>query len=262
MLTSDTLVLANRQFSSRLFIGTGKFSSVQLMTAAIAESETELVTVALRRMDLNDPSDQFLESIDSQKILLVPNTSGARNAREAVKLSQLARVAGCESWIKLELTPEPRHLLPDPIETLLAAEQLVKNGFTVLPYINADPILAKKLEDVGVAAVMPLGSPIGSNRGIETKEMIRIIIENASVPVIVDAGIGFPSHAALAMELGADAVLVNTAIATAKDPVAVARAFCLATIAGRIAYLNSCVSASQYARPSSPAEDFIRELAS
>jgi len=222
------LKIADREFTSRLLVGTGKFASNELMRDALIASGTELVTVALRRADLtgkHDPFANILDFIDPKRFLLLPNTSGARNADEAVRLARLAASAGLPKWIKLEIHPDPRYLLPDPVETLAAAELLVKEGFTVLPYINADPVLAKRLQDVGTATVMPLGSPIGSNRGIEARAQIEIIIEQATVPVVVDAGLGAPSHAAEAMEMGADAVLVNTAIAIASDPVRMAKAF-------------------------------------
>ena len=212
-------------------LGTGKFSSNEAMRDALDASGTEIVTVALRRADLSgmkDPYANILEFIDPKRYLLLPNTSGAMNAEEAVRLARLAASAGLPKWIKLEIHPDPTYLLPDPIETLKAAEILVKEGFTVLPYINADPVLAKRLQDVGTATVMPLGAPIGSNQGIETRRQIEIIIAQATVPVVIDAGIGRPSHAAEALEMGADAVLINTAIAIAGDPVAVARAFRMA----------------------------------
>ncbi len=215
------LKIADREFTSRLIVGTGKFASNELMRDALIASGTELVTVALRRADLSgkhDPFANILDFVDPKRFLLLPNTSGARNAEEAVRLARLAASAGLPTWIKLEIHPDPRYLLPDPVETLAAAEILVKEGFTVLPYINADPVLAKRLQDIGTATVMPLGSPIGSNRGIEARPQIEIIIEQATVPVVVDAGLGAPSHAAEAMEMGADAVLVNTAIAIASDP--------------------------------------------
>ena len=233
------MTIAGREFHSRLILGTGKFSSNEAMRDAIAASGTGMVTVALRRADLsgeNDPFANILDFVDQEKYLLLPNTSGAMNAEEAVRLARLAVAAGLPKWVKLEIHPDPRYLLPDPIETLKAAELLVKEGFTVLPYINADPVLAKRLQEVGVATVMPLGSPIGSNRGIQTRDQIRIIIEQATVPVVVDAGIGAPSHAAEAMELGADAALVNTAIAVAGDPNRMARAFGAAVESGRAAY--------------------------
>src|SRR6187402_2430891 len=222
------LTIAGRPFRSRLLTGTGKFASPELMRDALDASGTEIVTVALRRADLTGKGDQFaniLEFIDPKRYLLLPNTSGAMNAEEAIRLARLARAAGISDWVKLEIHPDPRYLLPDPVETLKAAEVLVKEGFTVLPYINADPVLAKRLQDVGTATVMPLGSPIGSNRGIETRAQIEIIIEQATVPVVVDAGLGAPSQAAEALEMGADAVLVNTAIAAAGDPVRMAAAF-------------------------------------
>lgn len=237
--SSDTLRIADREFSSRLLVGTGKFSAPEAMRDALAASGTELVTVALRRADLSGKQDPFaniLEFIDSEKYLVLPNTSGAMNADEAVRLARLAVKAGLPKWVKLEIHPDPRYLLPDPVETLAAAEILVKEGFTVLPYINADPVLAKRLAEIGTANVMPLGSPIGSNQGIQTRDQIRIIIEQATVPVVVDAGIGAPSHAAEAMEMGADAVLVNTAIAIARDPNRMAIAFKKAVEAGREAY--------------------------
>src|SRR5467141_1372568 len=209
------------------------------MRDALLASGTAIVTVALRRADLSgkhDPFANILDFIDPKKFLVLPNTSGARDANDAVRIARLAAAAGLPTWIKLEIHPDPRYLLPDPVETLKAAEILVKEGFTVLPYINADPVLAKRLQDVGTATVMPLGSPIGSNRGIETRAQIEIIIEQATVPVVVDAGLGAPSQAAEAMEMGADAVLVNTAIAIAPDPVRMARAFRMAVQAGREAH--------------------------
>src|SRR5262252_3077904 len=227
-ISSQPLIIAGRSFCSRLILGTGKFSSPEAMRAALEAAGAEIVTVALRRADLSgkrDPFANILEFIDQERYLLLPNTSGAMNAEEAVRLARLAAAAGLPKWIKLEIHPDPRYLLPDPVETLRAAEQLVKEGFTVLPYINADPVLAKRLQDVGTATVMPLGSPIGSNRGIETRAQIEIILEQADVPVVVDAGLGAPSHAAEAMEMGADAVLVNTALAIASDPIRMAKAF-------------------------------------
>jgi thiazole synthase len=254
----DLLTIASRTFSSRLMIGTGKFPSAKALRAAIAASGAEIVTVALRRVDLNRPDDEgILSAIDPKQQLLLPNTSGARTAEEAVRLAKLARAAGCEPWVKLELTPEPRYLLPDPIETLRAAEMLVKDGFVVLPYIQADPVLAKRLEEAGCATVMPLGAPIGSNRGLRTRDMIRIIIEQSTVPVVVDAGLGAPSHAAEAMELGADAVLVNTALADARDHGPMAEAFALATKAGRMAYLAELGPERDVAEASSPLTGFL-----
>lgn len=253
------LKIAGRRFASRLFIGTGKFSSHEVMRDALAAAASEIVTVALRRVDLTSPETDILSFIDRKRVLLLPNTSGARTAAEAVILARLAREAGLGDWIKLEVVPEPRWLLPDPVETLAAAKELVDEGFTVLPYINADPILAKRLEDAGCATVMPLGSPIGSNRGIRTRDAIRIIIEEACVPVVVDAGLGAPSHAAEAMEMGADAVLVNTAIAVAADPVAMAAAFHLGVEAGRKAYEAGCAPPRDTAEASSPLTGFLRE---
>lgn len=256
------LTIAGRQFRSRLMVGTGKFSSPEAMRDALAASGTEIVTVALRRADLSgkrDPFANILDYIDPKKYLILPNTSGAMNAEEAVRLARLAAAAGLPKWVKLEIHPDPRYLLPDPIETLKAAEQLVKEGFVVLPYINADPVLAKKLQEIGTATVMPLGSPIGSNRGLQTKDQIRIIIEQATVPVVVDAGLGAPSHAAEAMEMGADAVLVNTAIAVADDPVKMAVAFKLAVEAGRMAYEVGLAAQSFTASPTSPLTAFLNQ---
>lgn len=256
---NDLLIINGRKFKSRLFLGTGKFSSTNVMVDAIKASGTEMVTVALRRVDLDNPQDDIMASVSALPILLLPNTSGARNAEEAVRLARIARAGGCEPWIKLEVTPDPNYLLPDPIETLKAAEILVKDGFTVLPYINADPILAKRLQDVGVHAVMPLGSPIGSNQGIKTRDSIAIIIEQSNVPVVVDAGLGTASHAAEAMEMGADAVLVNTAIAVSKDPARMAYSFMLGTIAGRFAFLSGIPAKKKVAEASSPLTGFLRE---
>jgi thiazole synthase len=241
-------------------LGTGKFPSNESMRDALAASGTGIVTVALRRADLSgkhDPYANILEFVDAEKYLILPNTSGAMNAEEAVRLARLAAAAGLPKWVKLEIHPDPTYLLPDPIETLKAAEILVNEGFTVLPYINADPVLAKRLQEVGVATVMPLGAPIGSNRGISTRDQIRIIIEQATVPVVVDAGIGAPSHAAEAMELGADAVLVNTAIAIASDPVRMARAFRKAVEAGREAYELGLPEAGDRAIATSPLTGFL-----
>lgn len=257
-MNDDSLVIARRRFRSRLMVGTGKFGSAQALQLVLEASGAQIVTVALRRADLAKPaSDSVLCVLDPARHLLLPNTSGARNAEEAVRLARMARAAGMEPWIKLELTPEPRYLLPDPIETLRAAEILVKEGFTVLPYIQADPLLAKRLEEVGTAAVMPLGAPIGSNKGLKMREMIRIIIEQAKVPVVVDAGLGAPSHAAEAMELGAHAVLVNTALADATDPAGMARAFALATEAGRLAYRSGLGPVRDTAEASSPLTGFL-----
>ena len=257
--SEDTLLIGGREFLSRFFLGTGKFSSVQIMKEAINASGTEMVTVALRRVDLNDPSDSLLSAIDISKYVLLPNTSGARTAGEAIRLARLARAANCGNWVKLEVTPDPRYLLPDPLETLKATETLINDGFIVLPYINADPILAKRLEDMGAAAVMPLGSPIGSNQGLKTKASLEIIIEQSSVPVVVDAGLGTPSHAAEAMEMGADAVLVNTAIAVAGDPVVMAKAFKRGVEAGRMAYMAGIAGESKIARATSPLAGMLNE---
>lgn len=252
------LMIAGRSFQSRLLVGTGKFSSPQVMQEAIEASGAEVVTVALRRVELDNPQDNTIAAIDRNRYLLLPNTSGARDAEEAVRLARLARAAGCEAWVKLEVTPDPHHLLPDPVETLKAAEILVEEGFVVLPYIHADPVLAKRLEEVGTATVMPLGSPIGSRQGIKTRDSIEIIIEMANVPVVVDAGLGAPSHAAEAMEMGADAVLVNTAIAVARNPSAMARAFKKGVEAGREAFLAGLGRPQRVAEPSSPLTGFLR----
>ena len=254
------LKIADREFSSRLLVGTGKFSSNEIMRDALVASGTEIVTVALRRADLSgkhDPFANILDFVDPKRFLLLPNTSGARNAEEAVRLARLAVAAGLPNWVKLEIHPDPRYLLPDPVETLAAAEILVKEGFIVLPYINADPVLAKRLQDAGTATVMPLGSPIGSNRGIETRPQIEIIIEQATVPVVVDAGLGAPSQAAEALEMGADAVLVNTAIAIASDPVRMAQAFARAIEAGRDAYEIGLAEKRATAAATSPITGFF-----
>ena len=257
----DAFVIAGRAFRSRLIVGTGKFGSYRMMREAIEASGTEMVTVALRRVDLEATGGpDILEFIDRDRVLLLPNTSGAVDAEEAVRLARLARVAGLPPWVKLEVTPEPRYLLPDPVETLKAAETLVQDGFSVLPYINADPVLAKRLEEVGCATVMPLGSWIGSNKGMRTRDAVHIIIEQAAVPVVVDAGLGAPSHASEAMEMGADAVLVNTAIAVASDPVEMARAFRLGVEAGRGAYRAGLGPARDDAEASSPLTGFLQRL--
>jgi thiazole synthase len=254
------LTIADRDFESRLLLGTGKFASNALMKSALEASGTEIVTVALRRADLSgghDPFADILDNIDPKRYLLLPNTSGAMTAEEAVRLARLAASAGLPKWVKLEIHPDPHYLLPDPIETLKATELLVRDGFVVLPYINADPVLAKRLQEAGSATVMPLGSPIGSNRGIQTREQIRIIIDQATVPVVVDAGLGAPSHAAEAMELGADAVLVNTAIAVAQDPERMAKAFRKAVEAGREAYEIGLPESSAEAVATSPLSVFF-----
>ena len=255
---SDNLVIAGREFSSRLFVGTGKFASNAQMMQAVEASESELVTVALRRLDLDSESgENITDAIDPEKYLILPNTSGAANAEEAVTIARLAYAAGMPKWVKLEIHPDPRYLLPDPIETLKAAEILVKEGFVVMPYINADPVLAKRLEEVGTATVMPLGSPIGCNQGIKTRAMIEIIIEQSTVPVVIDAGLGAPSHAAEAMEMGADAVLVNTALAAAGNPAAMGKAFADAVRAGRTAYTCGLAPKSSSAEASSPLTSFL-----
>lgn len=253
----EELKIGGRAFSSRLFVGTGKFSSNEMMRDAIIASGSQMVTVALKRIDTDNREDDMLRHILRPGVQLLPNTSGVRTADEAVLAAQLAREAFGTDFIKLEVHPDPRHLLPDPIETLKATEQLAKMGFIVLPYIQADPVLCKRLEEAGTAAVMPLGAPIGTNNGLLTRDMLEIIIEHSNVPVIVDAGIGAPSHAAEAMEMGADAVLVNTAIAVAGDPVAMARAFAKGVEAGREAYEAGLGGRSSIAVASSPLTSFL-----
>ncbi len=253
------LQLGDKIFSSRLFTGTGKFSSNAEMEAALLASGSELVTMALRRVDVKDKEDDILKHLAHPQFNLLPNTSGVRNAKEAVFAAQLAREALETNWLKLEIHPDPKYLMPDPIETLKAAEELVKLGFIVLPYIHADPVLCKRLEEVGTAAVMPLGSPIGSNQGIKTRDFLRIIVEQSNVPVVVDAGIGAPSHAAEAMELGADAVLVNTAIAVSNNPVQMAKAFKMAVEAGRMAFEAKLGRQTDKAVASSPLTAFLDE---
>ena len=253
----DKLTIAGREFASRLLVGTGKFASNAQMVSAMEGSGCEIVTVALRRVDIDNPQDSMLSHIDTGRYLLLPNTSGARDAEEAVRLARLARAAGCEPWVKLEVTPDPYYLLPDPIETFKAAEILVRDGFIVLPYINADPVLAKRLEEIGTATVMPLGAPIGTNKGLRTRDNIAIIIEQATVPVVVDAGLGAPSHAAEAMEMGADAVLVNTALAVSPDPGRMGAAFRKGVEAGREAYLAGLGAQREKAEASSPLTGFL-----
>lgn len=256
----EKLIIAGKEFNSRLFLGTGKFNNNSLMAKAIDASETEMVTVAMKRIELQDKQDDLLKHIiRNPKIQLLPNTSGVRNAEEAVFAAQMAREAFGTNWLKLEIHPDPRYLLPDSVETLKATEQLVKLGFIVLPYCQADPTLCKHLEEAGAATVMPLGAPIGTNKGLKTKDFLRIIIEQANVPVVVDAGIGAPSHAAEAMEMGASACLVNTAIAVAGDPVAMGTAFKEAVIAGRRAYEAGlgAVSDGMDAEASSPLTAFL-----
>ena len=254
-MASDALVIAGREFGSRLFLGTGKFPSNSSLAATIAASGAEIVTVALRRVDPT-ASEDILDAIPDT-VLLLANTSGALDAGEAVRLARLARAAGMPPWVKLEVTPDPRYLLPDPVETLRAAETLCQDGFVVLPYVNADPVLCKRLEEAGCATVMPLGSWIGSNQGLRTKAALEIIVEQSLVPVVVDAGIGAPSQAAEAMEMGADAVLVNTAIGTAGDPVAMGRAFRHAVEAGRQAFLAGLPAVAGGAEASSPLTGFL-----
>ena len=256
MAVDDPLVIAGRSFASRLFLGTGKFPSNDALRATIDACGTEIVTVALRRVDPT-ADDDILGAVPGERVLLLTNTSGADDADEAVRLARLARAAGLPDWIKLEITPEPRYLLPDPVETLRAAEVLCAEGFTVLPYVNADPVLCKRLEEVGCATVMPLGSWIGSNQGLRTKAALEIIVEQSLVPVVVDAGIGAPSQAAEAMELGADAMLVNTAIGTAGDPVAMGAAFKQGVEAGRRAFLAGLPAVAGSAEASSPLTGFL-----
>jgi len=257
----DSLRIANRSFESRLLIGTGKFATAEILRATIASARSQIVTVALRRVDLAAANDPLLNAVDPEQQLLLPNTSGARDAEEAVRLARLARNMAGHNWVKLEVTPDPATLLPDPIETLAAAKRLIEDGFVVLPYMNADPVLARRLEEAGAATLMPLGAPIGSNRGLRTRDQVQIIIEQANVPVIVDAGLGRPSDACLAMELGAGGVLVNTALATAGDPVAMGRAFAGAVTAGRRAHLaraGRVLRDGPRAEASSPLTGFLR----
>ena len=252
------LTIAGKEFTSRLFLGTGKFSSNERMSQAIEASQTQMVTVAMKRLDFNNKQDDMLLHIKHPGIQLLPNTSGVRNAKEAVFAAQLARDAFETNWLKLEIHPDPRYLLPDPVETLKATEELVKLGFIVLPYIQADPVLCKRLEEAGSATVMPLGAPIGTNKGLKTRDLLEIIIEQSNVPVVIDAGIGAPSHAAEALEMGADAVLVNTAIAVAGDPVAMANAFRMAVECGRMAYEAQLAGSSNIAEATSPLTAFLK----
>ena len=253
----EKLVIAGREFDSRLFLGTGKFNSNEVMEQSILASGTEMVTVAMKRIELENKDDDMLRHIVHPHIQLLPNTSGVRNAEEAIFAAQMAREAFGTNWLKLEIHPDPRYLLPDSTETLKATEELVKLGFVVLPYCQADPTLCKRLEEAGAATVMPLAAPIGTNKGLQTRDFLRIIIEQSNVPVIVDAGLGAPSHAAAAMEMGADAVLVNTAIAVAGDPVRMARAFAQAVVAGREAYEAGLGAQAQCAEASSPLTAFL-----
>lgn len=253
----NELIIGGKKFTSRLFVGTGKFRSNDAMAAAIKASGSQMVTVAMKRIDMDNREDEMLSHIMADGIQLLPNTSGVRDADEAVLAAQLSREAFGTDFIKLEIHPDPRYLLPDPVETLKATERLAAMGFVVLPYIQADPVLCKRLEDAGAATVMPLAAPIGSNKGLVTRDLIRIIIEQSRVPVVVDAGLGAPSHAAEAMEMGADAVLVNTAIAVAGDPVRMARAFAAATVAGREAYEAGLGAVRDVAEASSPLTSFL-----
>ena len=262
MFEDSKLVIGGREFSSRLFLGTGKFSSLELMKQTLEASGASAVTVALKRANLGageDESANISDYLDSSKYLVLPNTSGAVNADEAARIARLGRAAGFGNFVKLEVHPDPNYLLPDPIETLKATEILVNEGFVVMPYINADPVLALRLQDAGAAAVMPLGAPIGTNRGVETRSQIEIIVEQARVPVVVDAGLGLPSHAAEAMEIGADAVMVNTAVAIASEPIAMAEAFAEAVRAGRIARLIGAPARGVRASATSPLTGFLDE---
>lgn len=257
MIKQDILNIGGREFSSRLFVGTGKFSSNELMLQSILASETEMVTVAMKRIDMSHEEDDMLQHINREKVQFLPNTSGVRDAKEAVFAAQLARDCFGTDFIKLEIHPDPKYLLPDAVETLKATEILARDGFKVLPYIQADPVLCKRLEEAGTAAVMPLGAPIGTNKGLKTRDMIEIIINESRVPVVIDAGLGAPSHAAEAMEMGADAVLVNTAIAVAGNPIEMAIAFRQAVEAGRRAYLAGLGRQSASAIASSPLTSFL-----
>ncbi len=260
-MENDRLIIGGCEFGSRLFVGTGKFSSPAVMLDAVLASESEMITVAMKRVNLlNEATDDMLTHINREHVQLLPNTSGVRNAAEAVLSAQMSREIFHTDFIKLEIHPDPRYLLPDPVETLAATEELAKLGFVVLPYIQADPVLCKRLEDVGAAAVMPLGAPIGTNRGLLTRDFLEIIIGQSNVPVVIDAGLGVPSHAAAAMEMGADAVLVNTAIAVADNPVAMADAFRMAVIAGRKAYLAGPGAQSTDAVASSELTSFLNQL--
>lgn len=256
-MNNQKLLIADRTFESRLFLGTGKFGNLSDMTDSIIASGSEMVTMALKRIDAESPEDDLLNALKPTGSHLLPNTSGARNAKEAVLAAQLAREALETNWVKLEIHPDPKYLLPDPIETLYATEELAKLGFVVMPYIHADPVLCKRLEEAGTAVVMPLGAPIGTNKGLKTLDFLEIIISQSNVPVVVDAGIGAPSDAAKAMEMGADAVLVNTAIAVAGDPVSMAQAFKEGVIAGRRAYEAGLGAISKHAEASSPLTSFL-----
>ena len=255
---NDNLTIGGREFESRLFVGTGKFASPELMLESVLASQSQMITVAMKRVNmLNEATDEMLTHINREYVQLLPNTSGVRDAKEAVLAARMSREIFNTDFIKLEIHPDPKYLLPDPVETLKATEELARLGFVVLPYIQADPVLCKRLEEAGAAAVMPLGAPLGTNKGLRTADFLEIIIEQSQVPVVVDAGLGVPSHAAAAMEMGADAVLVNTAIAVASDPVAMADAFRLATIAGRKAYLAGPGAVSDSANATSPLTSFL-----
>ncbi len=257
-MNNDILTIGGREFSSRLFVGTGKFASPQIMLNTIVASGSQMITVAMKRVNMmNEASDDMLQHINRDNVQLLPNTSGVRDADEAILAARLSREVFDTSFIKLEIHPDPKYLMPDPIETLRAVEVLAKDGFVVLPYIQADPVLCKRLEDVGAAAVMPLGAPIGTNKGLLTRDFLEIIIEQSNVPVIVDAGLGLPSHAAAAMEMGADAVLVNTAIAVADNPIEMAKAFDLAVRAGRQGFLAGPGATSSHAVATSPLTSFL-----
>lgn len=256
--TQDLLTIGGKSFKSRLMLGTGKYRNAEEMNAALEASETEIVTVALRRIDLDAPKRSILDEIDWKRYHILPNTAGCKTAEEAIRVARLARAMELSDWIKVEVIPDPKYLLPDPIGTLEACKVLVEEGFVVLPYINADPVLALRLQEIGTATVMPLASPIGSGQGMKTFDAIRIIIEQASVPVVVDAGIGVPSDAAMSMELGASACLINTAIAKANDPALMGRAMKLGVEAGRAAYLAGRMPVLPYASASSPLEGIIK----
>lgn len=255
---NDILKIGDREFSSRLFVGTGKFASPELMLEAIKASESQMITVAMKRINmLNEATDEMLTHINRDHVQLLPNTSGVRTAREAVLAAQMSREIFGTNFIKLEIHPDPKYLMPDPVETLKATEELAKDGFTVLPYIQADPVLCKLLEEAGTAAVMPLAAPIGTNKGLVTRDLLEIIIEQSNVPVVIDAGLGAPSHASEAMEMGADAVLVNTAIAVSGNPVLMAEAFRYAVIAGRKAFLSGLGAVSRTAQATSELTAFL-----
>lgn len=260
-MEKDILKIGNREFTSRLFVGTGKFSSPEKMLEAILASGSQMITVAMKRINmLNEATDEMLTHINRENVQFLPNTSGVRTAGEAILAAQMSREIFETDFIKLEIHPDPKYLLPDPIETLKATEALAKDGFIVLPYIHADPVLCKRLEEAGASAVMPLGAPIGTNKGLLTHDFLEIIIEQSQIPVVVDAGIGVPSHAAEAMEMGTDAVLVNTAIAVADDPVMMADSFRLAVEAGRKAFLAGPGAVSQHAAATSPLTSFLNKI--